>query len=274
MKFLLCIGMLITVSLSPGLSMAQPPQKMGKLIVFNYYIGIVRNDSVIFYEPHLDDNSYKTDSLKGPWKPAVEKYSDDDGKEVVHSPNIKIPAGTRQIITNERLWATVSDSAVTFQNHIVGKDTGLVFSIPKGRQFYFLTGLASTEADLLAVCNLQLVYTNWDGGPWKQFRVFDSLFRLPPSYENVFMYGMGALLVQTHNKLQMYSEVTDMLTSEMWYKYHPEFDFDIPAGTDEVIIYNTKFIGLRTARTVTFYALNRAAKTWEYKKGLNFDMPF
>jgi hypothetical protein len=271
MKCLLCICISTTVSLS---CMAQPSQKLGKLIVFNYNIGIVKNDSVLFYQPQLDDNSYKADSLKGPWKPAVEKYTDDDGKEVVHSPNIKIPAGTRQILTNERLWATVSDSTVTFQNHIVGKDTGLVFPIPKGRPFYFLTGVSSTEADLLAISNNQLVYTAWDGGPWKPFSMIDSSFAIPPSYDNVFMFGGGGVIIQQNNKLLLYGGVMDMLTNELRFKYHPEFDFSIPAGTEEVIVYNSKFIGLRTARKLRFYSLNRAAKTWDYKKELDFEMPF
>jgi hypothetical protein len=253
---------------------AQPIQKM---VPHEHYLGVVQGDNVVFFQPSKNGGSPDKITLKGSWVNSMEWQ---ETTPVAHRllPIIKITAGTKQIIASENMYALISDSVIRFQGYDMGiKDTAFVYSIPKDKKYQFIYLLSTSTFALIAVCNNQLMITDFDH-PFKPFDISENnTFRIPGPFTHVLIYdGNGdhsfGLLVQTNNILQFYGKERGTREGR-YYKHLFEYDFPLPVKVDEIFTYDKKYIGLRTGHLVKFYSLNEEKKKWEYDKDLDFLIP-
>ena len=253
---------------------AQPTQKM---VSHKHYLGVVQGDNVVFFQPRKNLAPPDNTTLKGSWVNSME-WEDTTSDAHPLLPVIKITAGTKQIITSENMYALISDSVIRVQGYDMRvKDPAIVYSIPKDKKYQFIYLLSTSTFALVAICNNQLVITDFDH-PFKPFDISENnTFRIPGPFTHVFIYdGNGdhsfGLLVQTKNTLQFYGKERGIREGR-YYKHLFEYDFPLPVKVDEVFTYDKKYIGLRTGRLVKFYSLNEEKKKWEYDKDLDFLIP-
>jgi len=253
---------------------AQPLEKM---VPHQYYLGVVQGDHVVFFQPNKKLSPTGKTTLKGSWVNSMEWNQTTPGAHP-SLPIINITAGTKQIIASENMYALISDSMIRLQDYdMKAKDTAIVYSIPKDKKYQFIYLLSTSTFALVAVCNNQLVITDFDH-PFKPFDIDEeNTFRIPGPFTHVLMYdGNGdhsfGLLVQTNNILQFYGKERGAREG-LYYKHLFEYDFPLPVKVDEVFTYDKKYVGLRTGRLVKFYSLNEEKKKWEYDKNLDFLIP-
>jgi hypothetical protein len=253
---------------------AQPTQKM---VPHEHYLGVVQGDNVIFFQPKKNSVPPDKTMLKGSWVNSMDWAETTPGAHPL-LPIIKITAGTKQIIASEKMYALITDSVIRLQSYDMGvKDTAIVYSIPKDKKYQFIYLLSTSTFALVAVCNNQLVITDFDH-PFKPFDISENnTFRIPDPFTHVLIYdGNGdhsfGLLVQTNNTLQFYGKERG-IREGLYYKHLFEYDFPLPVKVDEVFTYDKKYVGLRTGHLVKFYSLNEEKKKWEYDKDLDFLIP-
>ncbi|MGY0037418.1 hypothetical protein [Pedobacter sp. NJ-S-72] len=253
---------------------AQPIQKM---VPHKNYLGVVQGDNVVFFQPGKNSAPTNKTMLKDSWVNSIEWAETTPGAHP-SLPIIKITAGTKQIIASENMYALISDSVIRLQGYDMRvKDTAIVYSIPKDKKYQFIYLLSTSTFALVAVCNNQLVITDFDH-PFKPFDISENnTFRIPDPFTHVLMYdGNGdhsfGLLVQTNNILQFYGKERG-IKEGLYYKHLFEYDFPLPVKADEVFTYDKKYVGLRTGNLVKFYSLNEEKKKWEYARDLDFLIP-
>lgn len=253
---------------------AQPTQKM---VALKHYLGVVQGDHVVFFQQRKNGVTPDKKTLKGSWVNSMEWEETAPGFHPL-LPVIEITAGTKQIIASENMYALISDSMIRLQGYDPRvKDTAFVYSIPKDKKYQFIYLLSTSTLAIVAVCDNQLVFTDFEH-PFEPFNIAENnTFRIPDPFTHVLLYdGNGdhsfGLLVQTNNILQFYGKERG-IREGLDYKHLVEYDFPLPVKVDEVFTYDKKYLGLRTGRLVKFYSLNEEKKKWEYDKDLDFLIP-